>query len=480
MSEKTRRRGHGGLVVLLIVIVLLALICAAPFIYNALSHFAYDDYAALAAGNEERMSLSADADGEHLLFHMDKADIYSMLLENGTIGRIRDTLAGRAELERLGYTLTPEQAQIRMALKLFGFVPVQLQANAAIGIEGSAVRARLTDIQIGPWINMTAEKAAKLAGLEALPEPFAFSLAEYTEPLRADRVRIENDGVTISSALLAQVIDEVAGQDDPCVRLLRLYYGDAATAAMGVVSGGGRADFIRESGASLDALRAALRDVTALGSNAYRRGLQETLSALPVDLTSEMERYPELREAQTGLITQAQKTCRDAQMELRHAYWYREVMLTEGRLTEMDGTPLEARCPAEWEARVVLQYNEAYDAIVKTNEGNPRLQVPIPGLPMMSELKRDSWASLPAEGDGPFDLTLALRLPSGVPAVVFLTAEDEYGLAVIPETLFREIGENARTPVLSSAAVCVQPRDRWLRLTGLGGDQPAGNYIGLN
>jgi hypothetical protein len=125
-------------------------------------------------------------------------------------------------------------------------------------------------------------------------------------------------------------------------------------------------------------------------------------------------------------------------------------------------------------------YNVNYDAIVKTSEGNPRLQEPIPGLPMLSELPRDSWASVPKNDNGPFDLTLALRLPSGVPAVVFLTAEDEYGLAVIPEALFREVSGNERTPVLSSAAVCTQPRDRWLRLTGLGGDLPAGNYIGLD
>ena len=480
MNEQRMRRGHGGRIVLIVIFVLLALICAAPFLYNALSHFEYDDYETLAAANEEKMSLSADADGEHLLFSMDKADVYSLLLEDGTIDGVRDALDGRAALEKIGYTLSLEQAQVRMALKILGFIPVQLQANAAVGVEGSAVRGQLTDIQIGPWIKLTAEKAAELAGIEALTEPFEFSLTEYTEPLRADRVRIGDDGMTISSALLAQVIDEVAGQDDPRVRLLRLYYGDTAAAAMSVLDGRGRADFIRESGASFAALRAALRDVAALGCDAYRRGLQEALSALPVDLTSGMDSCPELREAQSELLAQAQKTYRDAQLDLRRAYWYKEVMLTQGRLTEMDGTPLEARCPSAWEARVVLQYNEAYDAIVKTNEGNPRLQVPIPGLPMMSELKRDSRASLPAEGDGPFDLTLALRLPSGVPAVVFLTAEDEYGLAVIPEALFREVSENERTPVLSSAAVCTQPRDRWLRLTGLGGDLPAGNYIGLN
>ena len=477
MDKPKKRRG--GWIALLVIVVLLALVCAAPFVYNTLSHFEYDDPAALAAGIGDRLDLSADPDGAHLLFCADQSDVYAQLLEDGALERIGDTLAGRAVLERVGYTLTPEQAQIRMALKLFGFVPVQLQANAALAIDGAVIRAQLTDVRIGPWISLAAEKAAKLTGFEALPDPVEFSLEDYTEPLRVDRVRIEHDGFALSSALLTQVIDEVAARPAGNVRLLRLYYGDDAAPAMGVLSGRGRADFIRESGASYDALRAALRDVAALGSDEYRAALTADLSGLPVDLTSELARCPELQAQQTAQLAQAQRTYHEAQIDLRNAYWHKEVMLKEGRLTEPDGTPLEARCPADWEARVVLQYNENYDAIVKTNEGNPRLQVPIPGLPMMSELPRDSRASLPAEGDGPFDLTLALRLPSGVPVIVFLTAEDEFGLAVIPEALFAEIAGNPRLPVLSSAVVCPQPRGQWTRLTGLGDDLPAGNYIGL-
>lgn len=480
MNENVKRRGRGGLIALLAVIVLLALVCAAPFVFSALSRFEYDDYAALAAANEEKLSLSADADGEHLLFRMDKADVYSLLLDGGAFEQIRDALGGRATLEQLGYSLTPEQAQIRMALKLFGFLPVQLQANAAVALDNTAVRAQLIDVQIGPWIRLGAEKVSALAGWDELADPFEFSLAEYAGPLRADRVRIENDGLVFSSALLGQVIDEVAAeaQSELSTRLLRLYHEENGAAAR-ALWGDGRADCIRAAGKSCEALRNALLDVCAYGSDAYRRALSDELSALPVDLNSALAEFPVRRQSQMQLIADAQKTYSDAQIELRNAYWHKEVMLREGRLTEMDGTLLEARLPADWNARVVLQYNEGYDAIVKTNEGNPRLQVPIPGLPMMSELKRDSRASLPAEGDGPFDLTLALRLPSGVPAVVFLTAEDEYGLAVIPEALFQEFGGDARVPVRSSAAICTQPRDRWLRLSGLGDDLPAGNYIGL-
>ena len=477
MNARSKPRGRGCLVALLVVLLLLALLCAAPFLYNRfITHYEYDDFAALAA-NAAPVNLSAD--GERLIFRLDKGAAYARLLEEGALETLQAELGGRATVERLGYSLSPEGAEVRLAVKLFGFLPLQLQAEADVAVNAAELSFKPVCVRLGPWIRIRAEKLAERTGADALREGFALSLTEYTEPLRADRVWIEDDGLALSSALLAEVLDEVAAQPTPDeLRLLRLYFGDREAAPD--FFGAGRAEFLRAAGASLEALRNALRDAAAYGSEPYRRALSEALSALPFDLSSGLEALdlPQLRAAQRGRAAEAQALYHAAQTELRRAYWYREVMLKNGRLTEMDGTLLEARCPAEWEARIVLQYNENYDAIVKTNEGNPRLQVPIPGLPMMSELKRDSRASLPAEGDGPFDLTLALRLPSGTPVVVFLTPEDEFGLAVISEALFSAFRDDPRLPVRSSAAVAAAPRSEWLRLDP-GDGQPAGNYINL-
>ncbi len=481
MKERTGRRGHGGLIVLLIVIVLLALVCAAPFVYNAATHFAYEDYAAIASADTERFHISPAGDGEHLLFHADKADAYAMLLENDVLTALQEETGGRIELEQLGYTLRAgaDELEVRAALKLLGFLPVQLRALADVSVGGDQVFIRPKEVWYGYRIRIDSEKLANWTGIAELTEGVTLSLEEYTKPLRADAVRLEGEGLTISSPLLAEVIDEVRAEakKETAVRLLRLYFGDGDPAAQ-AIWGDGRADFIRAAGASYAALRSALRDVAAYGSDVYRCGLTDELSAFPVDLNSALAAFPALREAQIQSVAEAQRTCFTAQTELRHAYWYKEVMLKEGRLTEPDGTPLEARLPAEWEARIVLQYNENYDAIVKTNEGNPRLQVPVPGLPMMSELPRDSRASLPPEGDGPFDLSVALRLPSGIPVVVFLTAEDECGVAVISEALFEEIHSHPGIPIYSSKTIAAAPRDTWLRLTGLPDDLPVGNYIG--
>ena len=53
-----RKKRNGGLIALLVIVLLLALVCAAPFIYNATVHFAYDDYEKLADGAGELFDLS--------------------------------------------------------------------------------------------------------------------------------------------------------------------------------------------------------------------------------------------------------------------------------------------------------------------------------------------------------------------------------------------------------------------------------------
>ena len=475
MNAQAKPRGHAGRTVLLIVLALLVLLCAAPFVMNALSWFAYDDIGALTAANAQPVALSADPDGEHLIFRMDKADVYSLLLDGDFPASLNRELDGKVNIQKLGYSLSPGQANIRAAAKVLGFLPVQLQAGADIAVSAQELRLQPTEVQLGPWIRIGAERLADWIGVAELRDGFSISLTEYTEPLRADRVWIEDDGIALSSCLPGQVLDEVAAQNELIPRLMRLYYGDDSAAAQ-ALSGSGRADFIRAAGESLDALRGTLRDVCAFGSDAYRCALATDLSGLPFDLSSGLDAYPQLREAQFVRVAEAQERYRTAQTDLRHDYWYKNVTLSAAHLLDTDGEPLEERLPVEWEARIVLQYNANYDAIVKTNEGNPRLQVPIPGLPMMSELPRDSRNALPPEGDGPFDLTLALRLPSGIPAVVFLTAEDEYGLAVISEAQFAEFRESPRIPIRCSADIAAGERADWLRLTGT---DVVGNYINV-
>ena len=486
MNEGRRKKRHGGLIAVSVIVVLLALVCAAPFVINALSHFDYDDYAALAASNADRVDLSADADGAHLLFRMDKADVYSTMLESDVLGQIDEELGGRVRIEQLGYTLQVRGdgydagAEACVAAKLFGFVPVQLRALADVSVvDARTLLVVPQEVWYGPYIRLGPEKLAKWTGMDELTEGFTISLEEWSDPLRADKVRLEGDGLRFSSALLSRVLDEVAAMDAPRdLRLLRLYLGDEELPS--AFFDKGRKAFIRDAGASLDALRKALRDVVVFSTDEYRRDLIGDLSVLPFDLTSELTTLSvsDVWEEEHTRILEAQAFYHETQTALRHDYWYKNVILSAQYLLGSDGEPLESRLPAEWEARIVLQYNENYDAIVKTNEGNPRLQVPIPGLPKMSELPRTGWDALPPEGDGPFDLTLALRLPSGTPAVVFLTAEDDFGLAVISEQLFKEIREKDRLPIYSSASVASAPRETWLRLYQ-GEDQLNAYYINV-
>ena len=484
--EKPKKR-RGGRIALIVIVVLLALVCAAPFLYNAVTHFAYEDYQALADGSGALFDLSADADGAHLLFHLDKNGVYRLMVDNDVLSSVQEETGGRVAVEQIGYLLRPDigsgnaEADVFAAVKLFGFLPAQLRALADVAvIDTQTLRITLREVRYGDRIRIGAEKLAQWTGMAELAGGFTLSLEDWTGPLRADAVRLEGEGLCISSLLLDRVIDEVAAQDVPEeLRLLRLYSDDAALRP--AFFGAGRADFIRAAGTDLGALRTALRDVAAYGSESYRSALAYELADLPVDLSSELDALsiPALREAQRAQLAKEQEYYASNQLYLRKLYWKKNVILTAAGLLDSKGAPLEDWLPAELEARVVLMYNENYDAIVKTNEGNPRLQEPIPGLPMMSELPRDSWDALPPEGDGPFDLTLALRLPSGVPAVVFLTAEDDFGLCVISEELFAELRESERLPIRSSAAVVSAPRDAWLRVRSLRDGLPDAYYIGL-
>ncbi len=480
--EQGKKKSRGGLVAVIVIAVLLALVCAAPFLYNYMTPYGYEDMEAMAGDAEELFALYGADDGGRLHFHIDRQGVYRLLLDSDLLKTAAEEAGGRVAVETLNYSLGPESGQLEVFahVKLFGFLPAPLRAVADVAVEGTeTLRIVPREVWYGNRIRIAPERLAKWTGMPELAGGFELSLAEWTEPLRADSVYLEGEGLTITSPLLSRVLDEVAAQNDAVARLVRLYCGDAASPALNALYGVGREDFIRAAGADFAALRAALRDVTAFGAEAYVQKLSAQLEGFPTELNSGLAGYAEARAAWRGLIADRQAFYAAAQLGLRQDYWYKNVTLTASHLLGMEGTPLEDRLPAEWEARVVLMYNVNYDAIVKTSEGNPRLQEPIPGLPMLSELPRDSWASVPKNGNGPFDLTLALRLPSGVPAVVFLTAEDEYGLAVIDEALFAEMRESAALPIYSSGDVVTAPRGEWLCVTGLRDDLPPAYYIGL-
>ncbi len=479
--EGERKKRRGGLVAVIVIVLLLAAVCAAPFLYNYMTPYGYEDMEALAGDAEELFALYGADDGGHLKFHMDQGGVYRLLLDNALLDAAAEATGGRVSVEKLSYSLQPESGQLEVfaQVRLFGFLPAPLRAVAELSFPDNDTLFILPrEVWYGKSIRIAPEKLAKWTGMPELAEGFTLSLAEWTKPLRADKVYLAGEGLTIVSPLLNEVMDEVAAQNETVIRLLRLYDGDGDAAAR-ALWGNGRADYIRAAGASYAALREALRDVCAYGSDAYRLALARQLEGFPADLSSGLAEFPALRRAQTARVADAQAAYAEAQLWLRTDYWYRNVILGKAHLLDREGAPLEQRLPADWEARIVLMYNVNYDAIVKTSEGNPRLQVPIPGLPQLSELPRESWDALPKNDNGPFDLTLALRLPSGIPAVVFLTAEDEFGLAVIDEALFAELKDSPALPIYSSGDVIAAPRGEWLRITDLRDDLPAANYIGI-
>ena len=101
--EGERKKRRGGLVALIVIVLLLAAVCAAPFIHNAATHFAYEDYEKLAEGWEQLFFLSASEDGEHLLFHMDRNSFYRLMIDNDVLAAVEEETGGRVKVERIGY-----------------------------------------------------------------------------------------------------------------------------------------------------------------------------------------------------------------------------------------------------------------------------------------------------------------------------------------------------------------------------------------
>ena len=143
-------------------------------------------------------------------------------------------------------------------------------------------------------------------------------------------------------------------------------------------------------------------------------------------------------------------------MTLRDNYKEMQYRLGRDTLYDADGLPAEAALPAEWGARLVLQYNQNYESIVKANDGSlspTGTWIELPN-PKLSDLRRERDAVLPkVPGITVFDLTVALRLADGTPAVLFLSAADELGLNVISEQLYEQLTAEETLPVRCSSDI---------------------------
>ena len=467
---KTERKRHTGLVILCVILVLLVLIAAAPFLYDAAAGFDdYDDPAALIAANAAPMDLTADS-GWGVTVRLDKADIYTLAEQQGVMEQLTAQLSGltddRLKLEKYAYSLDGDRVELRVKVKLFGFLPIQLRAEADLTLTPGSVTLVPKGLYYGKWISLPMEKLASFAGAEALLEGFTYDFSDLAAPLGIDSIKAENDGLTLHSVLAKAAAEALAaaGPTDSA-RVLALMSETVPPEITAVCSGD--LSVLSEGITDMDGLFDALTRLAAVS----RAGTAAALLPLPEELfgqTVEPEAVQALQAEYSAMPEAALERYEQALNGLRDSYKQKEYTLTRDFLRSADGLSAESALPEDWGARIVLQYNREFESIVRANDGvfSAGLQkwLVLPN-PSIYALKRDAWASLPnVPGVEVFDLTLALRLPDGTPALIFDTAEGQFAVNTIPETLYQELLSAERLPVLCASDVPRPERSEWIWL----------------
>lgn len=467
MSTK-KRKGRPGLVILCVILALFLLIAAAPFLYDAVAGFGdYDDPSVLIAANAAPMDLTADS-GWGVTVRLDKADIYSLAEQQGLMDELLKELSewtdDRLKIEKFGYSADGDRAELRVKVKLFGYLPIQLRAEAVLQLTPDTVTVTPKKLNYGKWISLSPEKLAERLNMPELAEKITVDISGETAGLGIDELKAENDGLTVHSDLAKTAAEAL------------LTVGPSNTAkVLSLLNETVPPEITAACSGDLQLLSENITDPASL-SDALTRlaaacGIEAELAAyfLP-EAFSELGLVPgDTKSLQAGYIAMSEAALlryEQALNDLRDSYKQKEYKLTKAALASADGQSAEGVLPENWGARTVLQYNRDFEAIVRVSDGifSPGLQkwIVLPN-PSIYALKRDSYAALPnVPGVEVFDLTLALRLPDGTPAVIFDTAEGQFAVNTIPETLYQEILTSERLPVLCASDVPRPERSEWI------------------
>ena len=472
-----KRRRRAWLAVLCVILGLIVLLAAAPFLYDAVAGFdGYDDVNALCAADADSVVLTADS-GWGLTARLEKADLYTLAEQKGIVDSLTEQLSewtgDRLTVEKFGFDLEKDRTELRTKVKLFGFLPVQLRAGAELQLAPDTATVKLKELHYGKWISLSPEKLAERLNMPELAEAISVDISEETAGLGIDELAAENGGLTVHSNVVKTTADALlnAGPSDTA-RVLSLL-GETVPPEIAAACSGDLW-ILSESISDPESLTDALARLTAACE-----GGAETAAELLPEKFFRLELMPDDTEAlQSGYsaMTEAALACYEQTLNgLRDSYKQMEYTLTKAALLSADGQPAESALPEDWGARIVLQYNRDFEAIVRVSDGtfSAGLQkwIVLPN-PSITSLKRDSYAALPnVPGVEVFDLTLALRLPDGTPALIFDTAEGQFAVNTIPEALYQELLTSERLPVLCASDVPRPERSEWISIRPEAADQ---------
>ena len=475
--EEKKKKAHPVRTVLLVLLAIIVLIAASPFIYSLIGGFRdYDDVDALAASGGA-MPLSVDENGI-VSFSADKAAVYSYVSGVQLEKQLSEYVAQlpfcsekTVTVSKVGYKLGGETLSLSVKLRLFGFLPVQLHAEADMVLSPDELYIKLNELKYGKWIRFPLDEIAASFDMPELTDGFVIDTSDFYGELCPVSLSAKDDVLSVRcdilnriagnagdpGILLAKLMPIVCGEDHDAARVLR---GDTAE-----VYGS-----IKDS-ADLSGL---LTGLLKFGYETNGSNFKQTLEATPL-LGLKIGDVSVCVSGYSASVSEKLSRLEAELTALRDSYKELNFRISENGLSTSDGTPAEAVLPEEWGAKTVLQYNIDYNSIVKASDGTRSISgdwIVLPN-PKLSDLARDRGVTLPnIPGITVFDLTVAFRSADGTPAIMFLTAADELGINIISEELYNEIVSCEGLPVYCSSDiispnsyqfVCDDPSQRVLR-----------------
>jgi hypothetical protein len=446
--SNTRSRSGRRVGLALVLILLVLAILAAPWLYLFYSALPYDDWERLAAENAEPFAFAAYTPQGELSLELDKADLYTLLLEYADPRQMLEEAARdlpRAldpKLERLGFTLSPEELRLAFRLKLFGFLPLPLQVRAEVSRAGDGLAVTPKSLYLGPWVHISAQRLAGWLREPLLAETQRISPAEYGA--QGVTLRAGEDAVLLdlqTPLLLPELLDVNVTRIS---RLLAMLGAEELPPAASAALGPGFAAAFREAvetGGAWELLASYL----ARGEEAVDALLREFAADLPAGMLPDAEKVASLRREALSGAAEGQRRYLDLLEALRSLYREGELTLAPGGFLYA-GRALELR-DLGWTGPEPEFWRPVY--LSSLTDDHP---VAAEDMPRCDSLPCTDPAALP-EGADRVDLGLLLAMADGAPGLLYRTAAGELVLRVLNRELAAPLLQAEQTPALLSDEV---------------------------
>ena len=445
---RTRAGGGKRAAIALILILLILLILALPWIYLQYAAFPWDDYRTLAAENEYPFDYADFSPEEGLTVRLDKADLYSLLLEyfppEQLLSQVSLTGMVRLALEELGFSLEPEEARVNVRLEAMGFLHLPLQLRCSVEEAGDGLQITPETVYIGPLLHLSAEKLAQRLGQPDLVRPYLISPGEYGA--EGMTLRAGQDEVLLNLPVPSMLPDLL---DLSVMRIslgLTLYGTADLPPAAEAALGPGFTEAFRAA-IRAGSARELLTSYLAVGEEGISEVLAQFTADIPAGYLPDPDTVAAQRREALEALAAGQRKVETALETLRDLFH-------SGKLTPVPGGFRLGDRPVSlpdlgWTGAEPEAWRPVYLCSLQSAH-------PIRG----AALPDADPEALPEGGAATADLGLAMTFPHGDKILLYRTAMNELVVLQLPEEAYRSLLEADLTPTLLTDEFPGQ--ERWL------------------